>query len=462
MAKIPSIMRLTGTGADLINGVRNAASAYYQQNVNEIVPGDLMSLHTVGAQISGVPALKNEFLNVLVNRIGLVLITSKMYENPWKMFKKGVLEMGDTVEEIFTELAKPYIYNPADAEQTLYKREIPDVRAAYHTLNYKIVYPVTIQNQSLRAAFTSFEGVDRLIASIVESVYKSANYDEFLVMKYIIAREILDNMYIENIDEPTATNAKSIVSAFKQDSNALTFMSNKYNRAKVHNYADKNDQYLISTAKFDAIADVEVMASAFNLDKAEFMGHRLLVDTFVTNDEERLALLFANDPNYKPFTEEEKTQLETVAAVIIDKDFFMIYDNVIEFTETYNAKGLYWNYFLHNWKTFSTSPFANAIAFCKKNATTMLNKPTSLTWDNSIKSKLSWTASANATGYQAVLYKDSVAPENQIEMQNVTGTNVTFANMTDKGNYIAVVKALGNGVTYTDSNFATSAKQTIS
>lgn len=462
MAKIPSIMRLTGTGADVINGVRNAASAYYQQNVNEIVPDDLMSLHTVGAQISGVPALKNEFLNVLVNRIGLVLITSKMYENPWKMFKKGVLEMGDTVEEIFTELAKPYIYNPADAEQTLYKREIPDVRTAYHTLNYKIVYPVTIQNQSLRAAFTSFEGVDRLIASIVESVYKSANYDEFLVMKYIIAREILDNMYIESIDEPTATNAKTIVSAFKQDSNALTFMSNKYNRAKVHNYADKNDQYLISTAKFDAIADVEVMASAFNLDKAEFMGHRLLVDTFVTNDEERLALLFANDPNYKPFTEDEKTQLETVAAVIIDRDFFMIYDNVIEFTETYNAKGLYWNYFLHNWKTFSTSPFANAIAFCKKNATTMLNKPTSLTWDNTTKSKLSWTASANATGYQAVLYKDTVAPENQIEMQNVIGVNVTFANMTAKGDYIAVVKALGNGVTYTDSNFAASAKQTIS
>ena len=92
----------------------------------------------------------------------------------------------------------------------------------------------------------------------------------------------------------------------------------------------------------------------------------------------------------------------------------------------------------------------------------MLNKPTSLTWDTTTKSKLSWTASTNATGYQAVLYKDTVAPENQIEMQNVTGVNVTFANMTAKGDYIAVVKALGNGVTYTDSNFAASAKQTIS
>lgn len=460
MAKIPSIMSLTATGADVINAVRSAASAYYQQNVNEIVPGDLMSLHTVGAQISGIPALKNEFLNVLVNRISLVIITSKMYENPWRIFKRGVMEVGDTVEEIFTELAKPYIYDPADAEQTLYKRVIPDVRAAYHTLNYKIVYPITIQNQSLRAAFTSFEGVDRLISSIVESVYKSANYDEFLVMKYCIAREILDSMYVENIDEANATNAKTIVSAFKQDSNALTFMSTNYNRAGVHNYANKDDQYLITTAKFDAIMDVEVLASAFNMSRAEFMGHRMLVDSFDNTDDARLNLLFADDPNYKPFTEDEKTQLKTVAAVIIDKDFFMIYDNVIEFTETYNAKGLYWNYFLHNWKTFSTSPFANAIAFAKKNTSNMLNKPTNLAWDGSTKNKLSWTASSNATGYVAAVYKNAVAPENLVEQKEVTGTNVTFAGMTG-GDYVAIVKAVGNGVTYTDSNFATSAKQTI-
>lgn len=461
MAKIPSILKLSATGADVINGVRNSASAYYQQNVNEIVPGDLMSLHTVGEQISGVPALKNEFLNVLVNRISLVVITSKMYENPWRIFKRGVMEVGDTVEEIFAELAKPYIYDPADAEQTLFRREIPDVRAAFHTLNYKIVYPVTVQNQSLRAAFTSFEGVDRLISSIVESVYKSANYDEFLVMKYCLAREILNSMHVENIAEANAANAKTIVSAFKEVSNALTFMSTDYNRAGVHNYTDKDEQYLITTARFDAIMDVEVLASAFNMSRAEFMGHRMLVDSFGNTDENRLALLFADDPNYKPFTTDEKTQLETVAAVIIDKNFFMIYDNVIEFTETYNAKGLYWNYFLHNWKTFSTSPFANAVAFAKKNTVAQLAKPTNLAWDANTANKLSWTAVTNATGYVAAVYKDAVSPENLIETKDVSTTNVTFAGMNAAENYYAIVKAVGNGVTYTDSDFATSAKKVM-
>lgn len=32
-------------------------------------------------------------------------------------------------------------------------------------------------------------------------------------------------------------------------------------------------------------------------------------------------------------------------------------------TENYNGKGLYWNYNYHVWKTFSISPFNQAVAF---------------------------------------------------------------------------------------------------
>ena len=41
----------------------------------------------------------------------------------------------------------------------------------------------------------------------------------------------------------------------------------------------------------------------------------------------------------------------------------MILDNLYNFTEQYNGEGLYWNYWYHVWKTFSVSPFANAIVF---------------------------------------------------------------------------------------------------
>ena len=61
--------------------------------------------------------------------------------------------------------------------------------------------------------------------------------------------------------------------------------------------------------------------------------------------------------------------LTGVVAALVDESFFMVFDNLIEFTEQYNAQGLYWNYFLHVWKTFSTSPFATAILFLTTNIT---------------------------------------------------------------------------------------------
>ena len=41
----------------------------------------------------------------------------------------------------------------------------------------------------------------------------------------------------------------------------------------------------------------------------------------------------------------------------------MIFDNMLKFTEQYNGEGLYWNYWYHEWKIFSVSPFANAAVF---------------------------------------------------------------------------------------------------
>ena len=133
--------------------------------------------------------------------------------------------------------------------------------------------------------------------------------------------------------------------------------------AGVKNYTPKENQYIIVNAEFDAVMDVEVLASAFNMEKADFMGHRILVDSFGELDTERLAELFPNEGDYTPLTDGEILALKAVPAVIVDIDWFMVYDNLNAFTEEYNGQGLYWNYFYHQWKTFSVSPFANAAVF---------------------------------------------------------------------------------------------------
>ena len=351
------------TTADILNAIRNSATANYRDYVPVARP-DTDSIKEIGAVIMQFPALQNEFLSALVNRIGRVLMTSKMFTNPWAVFKRGVMEYGESIEEIFVNIAKPFVYDPETAESQVFKREIPDVRAAFHVLNYQKFYKATISDRQLRQAFLSLEGVTELIAGIVDSMYSAANYDEFMVMKYLLARHILNGMlYPQQVASVSAANMKSIASVIKGVSNSLEFMTRKYNIAGVANFSKKSDQYLITTASFDATMDVEVLASAFNMSKAEFMGHRIMIDGFGTLDTDRLAALFKGDTAYTPLTSDEITALNTIPAVLVDKDFFMIFDNLFEFTEQYNAQGLYWNYFYHTWKTFSASPFANAVVF---------------------------------------------------------------------------------------------------
>ena len=362
MATKPKIVTLTNNSVDVLNAIRNSASINYRDYV-PIATADADSIREIGATIMDYPALQNEFLNALVNRIGRVILTSKSYQNPWAMFKKGFLEFGETIEEVFTNLAKPFQFDPAVAENEIFKREIPDVRSAFHVLNYQKFYKATVSQEQLRMAFMSWDGVTSLISSIVESMYTAANYDEFITMKYLLCKRMVSGeMYWAN---PSGTQipTKDIVKSLRNYSNLLTFLSADYNLAKVYNSTIKDDQYIIIPSSVMSDIDVEVLAAAFNMDKVEFMGHVVLVDSFSNLDTARLNELFKDDPTYREFNELEIESLKLVAAVLVDKDFFMIFDNLQNFTENYNGQGLYWNYFYHVWKTFSTSPYANAVLF---------------------------------------------------------------------------------------------------
>ena len=222
-----------------------------------------------------------------------------------------------------------------------------------------------------------WDGITDLIARITEQIYTGASYDEFLVMKLMIAQKILEGrMYPVTFDE---SDLKNLTKALKGISNKMEFMSPNYNIAGVRNFALKDNQYLLINAEYDANMDVDVLASAFNMDKAQFMGHRVLVDSFGALDIERLNVLFDAEIQSGKMTMPTTAQLEAVDAVpaiIIDGDWFMVFDNLATFTENYNGQGLYWNYFYHVWKTFSISPFANAVMFLPETVTPTITSVT--------------------------------------------------------------------------------------
>lgn len=363
MPSRPNATNLTATSVDILNAIRNSASSNYRDYIPP-ASDTLDSIREIGSIMMNYPVLQNEFLNALVNRIGRVIISSKSYTNPWAVFKRGLLEFGETVEEVFVNIAKPFEYDAEVAESEIFKREIPDVRAAFHVLNYQKFYKTTVQQEQLRQAFLSWDGITDLITKIIDSMYTAANYDEFQVMKYMVAKQIISGqLYPVSIASITANTAKSATSKIKGISNNFEFMTNKYNRAGVHTHTAKEDQYLIMNADIDALIDVEVLAAAFNMSKAEFMGHRVLVDGFGELDMDRLDLLFKETESYVKFSDDELAALNEIPCVIVDKVWFMILDNMFNFTEQYNGQGLYWNYFYHVWKTFSVSPFANSAVF---------------------------------------------------------------------------------------------------
>ena len=365
MAKRIGISTLDATTLDILNTIRANASYEYQQSVP--VAETFHDIPKVGEVLYGYPALANQFINALVNRIALVRVRSAVFNNAYAELKKGYLEFGETVEEVFVNICKAREFSAEKAEARELKRSVPDVRTAFHTMNWRVQYPITIQDEDLRMAFTTMQGVQDLIARIVDSVYTAAEYDEYLLFKYLMIKAIAHGqMYPVAFD---ATDLKNGAKKFRGMSNALTFMSTKYNASGVTTTTPKEDQYIFMSADFNAEYDVDVLASAFNMDRADFMGKLALVDDWTTFDNERFSSITSGSDMIEEVTKEELALMGDVKAVLLDKEWFQIYDNQNKMTEKYVASGEYWNYFYNVWKTVSSSPFSNAIVFVDNNAT---------------------------------------------------------------------------------------------
>ena len=359
MAKRIAVTNLNATTVEILNTIRANASAEYQSLVP--VVNRETDIPKVGEILYGYPAIANQFISSLVTRIALVRVRSATFNNAYAKFKKGYLEFGETVEEVFVGLTKAREFSAEKAEQRELKRTLPDVRTAFHAMNWRVLYPITIQDEDLRTAFLSISGVQDLIAKIVDAVYTSAEYDEYLLFKYLLIKAISHGkMYPVSIGNG---DMKTAARKFRGMSNQLTFMSNKYNSAGVHTTTPKSDQFIFMDSQYNADYDVEVLASAFNMDKANFMGSLVLIDSWTTFDSDRFSIITQNSDMLPEITSDELALMANVKAVLLDEEWFQVYDNQNKMTEKYVASGEYWNYFYHTWKTVSSSPFSNAIVF---------------------------------------------------------------------------------------------------
>ena len=373
----PTKTKLSDNSYTILNTIRqNTGGEFMSMTPLVKNPEDLKSY---GLYVTGGGNSIETFMNALANRIISVESYIKSYENQLKVFKRGKLEYGETIENVWTSLVDPEGYTShTDTPGDVYKQNIPDALVTFHPVNSRLVYETTTTDADLSTAFLSASGVNSLISKIVTQLYNSAEWDEYIMFKYVIARAILANekSTVTAAAALTKDNSNDLVSSFREYSNNLQFMDTAYNPAGVATVSKNNDQICLISSKASAIIDVNSLAAAFNLTYRDFLGQRVLVNRFDFTEGEHARLVkMMNEnvakgtiPEWTDFTEAENKKLAAINGAIIDRDFFMIFDRLYQSNAIYDELHLSTNTRLHTWKIYSYNPFANCVFFADPQA----------------------------------------------------------------------------------------------
>lgn len=367
----PQNTQLSADSYTILNTIRNQIGGEFRANTPLVEDAD--SAQAYGLYVTGSGDARNSFMQSLVNRIAQVMCLVRAYTNSLKQFKKGMLGPGEMVENVWVGLVLPegWVQNPANPGD-VYKTNNPDNQATFHPVNSKLVYEITTNDAELSLAFTSESGVYDLVSRIVQRLTDSAEWDEYILMKYVLAKAYLENANArKSVPKLSAANADAIITEMKAVSNDMRFMNVDYNIAGVATHSPIDEQVFFLTAKSNAVLDVNALASAYNLSYKQFIGQQEMINSFALTDaeQERLNVIMRETaaagliPGYTPFTDEQVEALQGIVGATIDRDFFMIFDKLYQMNSVFDQKHLNTNTFLHTWKVLSYNPFANSVYF---------------------------------------------------------------------------------------------------
>lgn len=325
-----------GYSISVLNNIRANASTDYQTRIPEATQENIT---TIGNALQTYTVLYNEFCSALVNKIGKTILEKKLFENKLSRFKSGTINTAQDVEEIFIEMAKAEGSYDATGANPLGRRNPPDVKVLYHRLNRQDYYAVSIGDIDFIRVFRSEATLDSFISGIINAVYSGANYDEWLAMKNLIAT--YEGYYDYEVPviagDNAAETAKTFVKTLRKAVNDLSFPATTYNAAAVKTWSNPGDLVLLVNKDVVAEVDVEVLAKAFNMGKTDIQTEIVVMDDFGS--------------------------MTNTYGLLVDKDWFRVWDTLSHMEPQRNAQGLFTNYFYHVHQILSASRFKNAVRF---------------------------------------------------------------------------------------------------
>ena len=329
----------------------NGSSIYHQYIP---VIDENTSISTIAEPVLSVPAVANDFMSMLVNRIVYTQFETKYFRNPLQILEGDRIPLGYAGQEIYVNPAKGRKYNVNDFAGLLQKYEA-DVKVQYMTLNSDLQYPVTVTRHDLKKAFTSWESLDRFIDQLSNSLYNGAYIGEYRYTKNLIGSAYsYGGVQVETVSEITnEASAKAFVKKVRNLFLNFQTPATSFNAwAKVGEngnpittWSNTEDIVVILRNDVRTEIDVDVLASAFNMDKATLMGNILTVDNFDIIDDEGV----------------KRFDGSNILGMIADKSWFKIKRQDMYLDEFYNANNRTWQYYLNITKMYEYSLFANAV-----------------------------------------------------------------------------------------------------
>lgn len=281
------------------------------------------------------PNTLNEFLGTVVNKIGRQDYSSKAYVNPLAKFKKGFIDNASDIEEIYVQRIQGLAQDKTGA--TTLARVKPTVKTLYHTQNFGNCYTATVSDKQVRQAFQNKDGVKKISDEILQQQHTGVNYDEYVAMKksiedFATALPVGAKKVITEVTD--LSSAKAFTKLLKKDIGKMQFRNTLYCQFEQH--TNKDDLILFLNIDYQAELDVELLASAFNIDKAELPTRVVFVDGFTA------------------------TKLR---AVLMDYNAIKVFDTLYNNEPQRNAQGMFTNYHLNVEKIVSYSTLFNGCAY---------------------------------------------------------------------------------------------------
>lgn len=325
------------------NALRNELSPTFQERVPAATKA---TLEESMAKLLEFRPARNEFTDALVNQIAMTETRNRSWSNPLAEFKRGYLPYGSTVQEVQVGLLKARSYNHdrSYGEATLFGRKKIDAQSSYHTINREEFYEFTISDLQLRRAFLSPEGMNSFIGQVMNAAQTSDNLDEFTqTMNLFRLYHKNDGFFKVNVPDvgamsSTEAQAKALLRAINTITSEVSFISPNYNAARMPISSKPDELVILATPAVKAAIDINALAAAFNVSYAEAQSRIVVVP-------------------------ESEFGIPGVQCVLVDRDFFQIWDTFMSQEQQQNAAGLYTNHFFHHHQIISASRFVTAILF---------------------------------------------------------------------------------------------------